>query len=88
MPTNHHTNSLEELLKQQADEFRMIPSQKTWRAIHKKTVGSRRFPSFTAVAIFITVLFSARPLGTKHSDKVSHISAVPTSKKAAQVHKV
>jgi hypothetical protein len=87
MPINHHTNSLEELLKQQTDEFRMLPSQKTWEAIHRKTIRTRRFPSFTAVAVFLTVLFSTRPLGTKHSDNVRHISAVPTPKKATQVHK-
>jgi hypothetical protein len=86
MPTNHHTNSLEELLKQQTDEFRMLPSQKSWKTIHRKT-GRSKFPSFTAVAVFLTVLFSTRPLGTKHSDKVRHISAVPVSRKATQLHK-
>jgi hypothetical protein len=87
MPTNHHTNSLEELLKQQTDEFKMIPSENTWKAIHKRTHSSRKYPSFTAIAVFLTIVFSARPLSSRHNDKVRHISAIPTQKKVVLVHK-
>ena len=87
MPTKHHTDSLEELLRQQTDEFKMVPSENTWKAIHRRTHSSRKFPSFTAVAVFLTIIFSARPLGSRHDDKVRHISAIPTQKKATLVHR-
>jgi hypothetical protein len=63
MPTNNY-NSWEQLLKQQADDFRMLPSDKNWKQIHIRS--KRKFPSFTAVTIFLTIFFSIRPLGSKH----------------------
>src|ERR1035438_1494927 len=49
-------NNFEESLKEQADDFKMIPSKKVWHGIYNDIHPGRRWPSITVALLLICTL--------------------------------
>jgi hypothetical protein len=91
MSTNNHNTSWEQLLKEQADDFRMPPSPKSWELISKQVRIKRRLPSFSLVAILLLIFFLIKPLNSKRISKMENIDGYKhigvTQKKAIPIPK-
>lgn len=62
MEINFDMDQFEESLKQQADQFSMIPSERVWRGIYNSLHPGSRWPSFTMIVIFVLAIVGIGPL--------------------------
>ena len=80
MDNRFYDNEFEKYLKEEADSYRMYPSDRVWRNIQHEIHGYRRWPALTIIAVFI---ISALVVGTvlvkPHKEPVI-ISQTPVSK--------
>lgn len=68
MEKNYYRDEFEDLLKEQADGFRMYPSKKVWSSIYNNLYPGRRWPSLT---VMLLLMFSMAYIGITHSNQVS-----------------
>ncbi|MEP7319155.1 MAG: hypothetical protein ABI921_10445, partial [Panacibacter sp.] len=61
MENRFYDNEFEKYLKEEADDYRMYPSDRVWRNIQQEIHGYRRWPALTIIAVFI---ISALVVGT------------------------
>jgi len=67
MEREFYTNDLESLLKENADQFKMIPSKKVWHGIYNDLHPGRRWPSALMSLAFIFSLVIIGHLNTQQS---------------------
>ncbi|HRH47465.1 MAG TPA: outer membrane beta-barrel protein [Panacibacter sp.] len=80
MDNRFYDNEFEKYLKEEADSYRMYPSDRVWRNIHSEIHGYRRWPALTIIAVFI---ISALVVGTvllKPHDEPSTVSQIAVSR--------
>ena len=51
-----YTDNFERLLREKSDEFRMIPSRRTWHSIYNDLHPARRWPSLVMTLVLVTAL--------------------------------
>ncbi|MBC7864742.1 MAG: hypothetical protein IAF38_17345, partial [Bacteroidia bacterium] len=61
MENRFYDNEFEKYLKEEADDYRMYPSDHVWRNIQQEIHGYRKWPALTIIAVFI---ISALVVGT------------------------
>ena len=61
MDNRFYDNEFEKYLKEEADDYRMYPSDHVWRNIQQEIHGYRKWPALTAISIFV---ISALVVGT------------------------
>ena len=61
MDNRFYDNEFEKYLKEEADDYRMYPSDHVWRNIQQEIHGYRKWPALTAIAI---IVISALVVGT------------------------
>lgn len=67
MEQNFFRDGFENLLKEQADNFRMYPSRRVWNSIYNDLYPGRRWPSMT---VMLLLIFSLVYIGITHSHQV------------------
>lgn len=88
MDNRFYDNEFEKYLKEEADSYRMYPSDRVWRNIHSEIHGYRRWPALTIIAVFI---ISALVVGTvllKPHDEPSTVSQTTVSKNLNHSNKI
>lgn len=67
MERNFYTNDFEELLKENADQFKLSPSKKVWRGIYNDIHPGKRWPSIAMSLIFVFTLVLVGHLNNRQS---------------------
>lgn len=67
MEQNFFRDGFENLLKEQADNFRMYPSRRVWNSIYNDLYPGRRWPSMT---VMLLLIFALVYIGITHSHQV------------------
>jgi hypothetical protein len=67
MEQNFFRDGFENLLKEQADNFRMYPSRRVWNSIYNDLYPGRRWPSLT---VMLLLVFSLIYIGITHSHQI------------------
>src|SRR5487761_2009241 len=74
-------NDFEVSLKEQADQFKMIPSKRVWHGIYNDLQPGRRWPSVTMSLLLIFTLVVIGHLNTNNSHRSIYLTAHNTSLK-------
>ena len=56
MEQNYYTNNFERYIKEQVDDFRMIPSKRVWHSLYNGMHPSRKWPSFLMFFLLTTAV--------------------------------
>jgi hypothetical protein len=72
-------NDFERSLKEQADEFRMIPSKRVWHGIYNDLHPGRRWPSITMSFLLIFTLLFIGYLNTHDKFQLSRLAKISSS---------
>lgn len=67
MEREFYTNDFEELLKENANQFKMSPSKNVWRGIYNDIHPGRRWPSIAMSLVFVFTLVLVGHLNTQQS---------------------
>lgn len=74
-------NDFEQSLKEQADEFKMIPSKRVWHGIYNDLHPGRRWPSITMSLLLISALIVIGHLNTNTGSKTLNSKDVSINSK-------
>ncbi|MGZ4049497.1 MAG: hypothetical protein ACXVNN_09045 [Bacteroidia bacterium] len=74
-------NDFEQLLKEHADEFKMIPSKRVWHGIYNDLHPGRRWPSITMSLLLIFTLVVIGHLNTHTGTQIGNSKKVPVTSK-------
>ncbi len=83
MERKFYSEDFEDLLKESADDFKMIPSKKVWHGIYNDLHPGRRWPSIGMSLIFIFTLILVGHLNTQQG----HHTYFADVKKTTQIQK-
>ncbi|MEO6329058.1 MAG: hypothetical protein ABIO55_09005 [Ginsengibacter sp.] len=67
MERKFYTNDFEQLLRENADQFKMAPSKKVWHGIYNDIHPGRRWPSIPMSLLFVFTLVLVGHLNTQQS---------------------
>src|SRR5437868_4410541 len=67
MERKFYTNDFEELLKENADQFKMSPSKKVWHGIYNDIHPGTRWPSIAMSLLFVFTLIVVGYWNIEHS---------------------
>src|SRR5674476_968054 len=73
--------NFEEALKNQADQFKMIPSKRVWHGIYNDLHPGRRWPSITMSLLLISALIVIGHLNTNTGSKTLNSKDVSINSK-------
>src|SRR5436190_15604371 len=87
MERNINNGDFEKLLRDNANQYRMYPSEKVWKAIHSSLHTRRRWYGLTAAIMLLVtgsivsiIIYSNKPVGNSLTDQ-KNISIQKNSKK-------
>src|SRR5687768_4620260 len=78
MEQKFYTDNFENLLKENADQFKMHPSKKVWQGIYNNVHPGTRWPSLAMNILFIFTLVIIGHLNTQQSEHIS-LTNIPES---------
>ena len=82
MENDFYDNEFENYLKEQADDYRMYPSDQVWRGIQQEIHGYRKWPALGVIAIFIISALLVGTVLVKPHSQIVTVSAVTNDLKA------
>lgn len=82
MESNYNNRDFERFVKQNADQYRMFPSEKVWKGIHNSLHTRRRWYGIALALLFITTAVVTGVMlmpGSNNEKTITSISAVQAS---------